>query len=290
MLRKDIPWPGIFRTSSPSSTTLGRLDVNGGGAPSRTPTSEVGCGPHRRESDPVPSECESLARSIRSLVDERGAIRASLAALPPRERWSNLGTVGDLDEQIEAERRRFETCLRQHRAAYRASLRIFDTSTDLAPSRPRVARLWRQHDEGPELLEEVPVGSDALTFTRHRDAGAPVGVTIEETGDPTIKGPDLRSGWLVELPGTAPYDPDGRIEIVCGRPRSRRIGGGLGSRPIAYRRPCRPRWETPWSRSPASAWTSAPVPWTSAPMGTRSCPRLLGHSPARSPWGHGFNC
>ena len=57
---------------------------------------------------PVPSECEALARSIQSLVVERTALLASLAALPPRERWRAMGTIPDLDQRIESERRRFE--------------------------------------------------------------------------------------------------------------------------------------------------------------------------------------
>jgi hypothetical protein len=163
---------------------------------------------------PVPPECEPLARSIQSLVVERTALRASLAALPTRERWRVMGEIGDLNLRIEGERLRFETCLNQHRAAYRASIVLFDTSEQPPPPGPRIAKLWRRRDAAPELFEEVPITDGALTFTRHRDAGGPIGVTIEETGDPRIKGPDLRSGWLPELPGTSLFDPDGRIELV----------------------------------------------------------------------------
>jgi hypothetical protein len=163
---------------------------------------------------PVPSECESLARSIHSLVVERTALRASLTALPPRERWRAMGTIADLDLRMEGERRRFETCLNEHHAAYRASIGLFDASEQPPPLGPRIAKLWRKRDPTPELLEEAPITDGGLTFTRYRDADGPIGVTIEETGDPRIKGPDLRSGWLPELPGTSLFDPDGRIEVV----------------------------------------------------------------------------
>jgi hypothetical protein len=163
---------------------------------------------------PVPSECEPLARSIQSLVVERTALRASLAALQPPERWRAMGPIGDLNLRIEGERRRFETCLNEHRAAYRASIGLFDTSESPPPPGPRIAKLWRKRDATPELLEEVPITAGAVTFTRHRAADGQIGVTIEETGDPRIKGPDLRSGWLPELPGTSLFDPDGRIELV----------------------------------------------------------------------------
>ncbi len=163
---------------------------------------------------PVPSECEALARSIQSLVVERTALLASLAALPPRERWRAMGTIPDLDQRIESERRRFETCLDKHHAAYRASIGLFDASEQPPPPGPRIAKLWRKRDATPELLEQVPITDGALTFTSRRDADGAIGVTIEETGDPRIKGPDLRSGWLLELPGRSLFDPDGRIELV----------------------------------------------------------------------------
>lgn len=163
---------------------------------------------------PVPTGCESLARNIRSLLQERAALLATLSDLPPRERWSRLGEVGELDQRIADERGRFETCLKEHHAAYRAGLTIIDTSPEPEPPRPRIAKLWRRRGEGSEVLEEVAFDQDAFTFTRLREANAPVGVTIHVTGDSRVKGADFRSGWLTGLPGTSLDDPDGRVEVV----------------------------------------------------------------------------
>jgi hypothetical protein len=71
----------------------------------------------------------------------------------------------------------------------------------------------------PTVVEEAALQGGAFSFTSQLGAAQdriPLGITVDETNNPSIAGLDFRSGPLSELPRAAPNDPAGRIEIVLG--------------------------------------------------------------------------
>jgi hypothetical protein len=161
---------------------------------------------------PLNPQCQPIANAIAGLEAQRAAVQAGLAALTPIDRWKALAQIGDLRRQITDQQAQLDECQRLHQASYEADVLILDTS-NAAPG-SRTARLWSM-DGVPTELESAPLVGGAFQFATH-PTGAPIGITIEETGNPAVQGVDFRSGALEELPRKAPNDPSGRVEIVVG--------------------------------------------------------------------------
>ncbi len=156
--------------------------------------------------------CQPFATAIAALETQRATIQAGLGALTPIDRWKALVLIGDLNRQILDQQEQLDACERQHLADYEAEVVALDTSG--GPPASRMARLWSM-DEVPTELENAPVVGGVFHFAS-RLSGTSVGITIEETGNPSVQGVDFRSGPLEELPRTSPADPGGRVEIVVG--------------------------------------------------------------------------
>jgi hypothetical protein len=161
---------------------------------------------------PLNPACQQFATAIVTLEATRATVRAGLGALTPIDRWKALVQIGDLDRQILDQQEQLDTCERQHQADYEAEVVALDTSG--GPPVSRTARLWSM-DEVPTELEDASVVGGVFQFASGL-SNASVGITIEETGNPSVQGVDFRSGPLEELPRTSPADPGGRIEIVVG--------------------------------------------------------------------------
>ena len=168
---------------------------------------------------PVPTICQPISDAIRAAISELDTLRASLPTLPPQERWIARAQIGRLERRMATDQPKLDACLREHQAAYRVDVATFDTSGGAPPSGPRRANLWRVFGDAVENIEQVELVGDAFTLTRHHDESSMV-VTVGTETDPAIQGPDFRSSLLGELPGSAPYDPDGHIEIVVGSGRA----------------------------------------------------------------------
>jgi hypothetical protein len=161
---------------------------------------------------PLDPQCQPIANAIAALETQRATVKAGLAALTPVDRWKALVQIGDLSRQIADQQLQLDQCQRQLHASYEAEVLVFDTSN--TPPGSRTARLWSM-DGVPTELESAALVGGAFQFATH-PTGAPIGITIEETGNPAVQGVDFRSGPLDELPRKAPEDPSGRVEIVVG--------------------------------------------------------------------------
>jgi hypothetical protein len=162
---------------------------------------------------PVKPQCQPLANDIQALEGQKAALEAGLPAAPPLDRWKALAQIGELNMQILRKQADLDKCQRQNQAMYEAQVVVFDT-TNAVPG-PRLARLWSMDGGAPAELESAPLAGGMFQFTTD-PSGGPIGITIEETGNPAVQGLDLCSGTLDALPRRAPEDPSGRIEIVVG--------------------------------------------------------------------------
>jgi hypothetical protein len=162
---------------------------------------------------PLPLPCQLIANNITGLEGIRAGLQAGLAASPPLDRWKARVQIGDLTRQIAGLQRDLDKCQRTNLAPYEAEVVVYDTTN--APLGTRTARLWSMTGDVPTELESNPLVGGSFQFATD-PAGAPIGITIEETGNPAVQGVDFRSGSLEELPRNAPEDPSGRIEIVVG--------------------------------------------------------------------------
>jgi hypothetical protein len=161
---------------------------------------------------PLNAQCQPFANAIAGLETTLAGVQAGLPGLAPIDRWKALAQIGDLKRQILDQQARLDECQRAHQASYEAEVVILDTSN--APPGSRTARLWLMAGVPTELESAVLVGG-SFQFATH-PSGAPIGITIEEVGNPAVQGVDFRSGSLEELPRKAPGDPSGRVEIVVG--------------------------------------------------------------------------
>lgn len=161
---------------------------------------------------PLNPACQPFANAIAALETTRATVGATLGALTPIDRWKALVQIGDLDRQILDEQEQLDACERQQQSPYEAEVVVLDTSG--GPLASRTARLWSM-DAVPTELENASVLGGVFRFASGLSDSS-VGITIEETGNPSVQGVDFRSGPLEELPRTSPADPGGRIEIVVG--------------------------------------------------------------------------
>lgn len=164
----------------------------------------------------VHPSCVPIASAIPPLLAQRDGVLATLATLPPLDRWKALAEIGTLDRQIAEKQLQLDECQRQNQAGYEIEVVVLDTAAGPTPS--LVGRLWNMSDGTPTLVTSQPVVSGAVAFATP-PAGAPLGVTIQDSG-PGAQGPDFRFGPLDELPRISPDNPTGRIEIVIGPPQS----------------------------------------------------------------------
>jgi hypothetical protein len=157
--------------------------------------------------------CLPIVAAITNLEAQRAAIEAGVAALPPLDRWKAMVEIGDKTRQIADAQSALDTCQRTNLENYEAEVVIFDTTN--APPGARIARLWSMDGDVPTELEEASLVGGVFEF-KTPSSGGPIGMTLEEIGNPAVQGVDFRSGTLIELPRKAPEDPQGRIEIVIG--------------------------------------------------------------------------
>ena len=160
---------------------------------------------------PIDPTCQPIAASLAELERQRDAARATLGALAPAQRWQACATIGECDRKLAEGQRQLDECQRRQAARHDAQLAVYDTSG--GPPGSRSATLWRMDDGKPAVLETAPIDAGAFSFAAP-SPDATLGLTIQETGEPAVTGPDFRSGPLRELPRTAASDPSTRVELV----------------------------------------------------------------------------
>jgi hypothetical protein len=149
---------------------------------------------------PVHPQCQPIANVIAGLETQRAAARAGLGGLSALARWQAFVLIGDLGRQILEQQALLDACQRQHQASYEADVVVLDTTN--APPASRTARLWSM-DGAPTELESAALAGGVFGFATQA-TDAPVGITIEEVGNPAVQGVDFRSGVLDELPRNHP--------------------------------------------------------------------------------------
>lgn len=160
---------------------------------------------------PVPQACQPLADAVTALEAQEQQLRAQIPSLIGAAAWAALAQLGQIRLQLDQGRAALNECIRQNSAALQATVVVIDLGP--AGATPaRVANLWEITPAATSQRETSSVNGDAFSF----DGPLPTtfGLTVATTGDPTILGPDFRSGALTAA--SLPAQGAVRVEFVLG--------------------------------------------------------------------------
>lgn len=160
----------------------------------------------------VPPACQPLADEVSALEAQEQQLRAQIPTLVGAAAWTALARLGQIRQQLDAARVALANCVRQSSGALQATLTVIDVGPASVVS-VRIASLWEMTPDSGAIQREVSnVTGDSFAFTGPLPAS--FGLTVGTAGDPTLNGPDFRSGVLSAA--SLPTDGPLRIEVVLG--------------------------------------------------------------------------
>jgi hypothetical protein len=152
-----------------------------------------------------------------ALVAQEQARLAALAALDGVAKWQAMLDLGTIRQQIAEQQKLLAECEKQHAEDITAEVVVFDLPANSGPN--RIARTWQLTPTGQAVKQTTTVADGKASFpTILRSSLQSFGITIEQTDQTGVNGPDFRSGPLPSTVQENVPDPLSRIEIVILEP------------------------------------------------------------------------
>ena len=160
----------------------------------------------------LPPECQQIAEKVAALLALEEDKCNAIGTLDGAKKWKAIQDLGTLRQQLADQQALLDECEKRHLADLVTKVVVIDVPNASGPD--RVARLWQVTPTGLAVKQTATVQAGVATFSGvPGDARQSLAMTIEETNDPVVNGPDFRSGPLPPAPTASP-DPAGRVEIV----------------------------------------------------------------------------
>jgi hypothetical protein len=163
------------------------------------------------------TECQSLADAVDALTAQEAAQRQAIAGLSGVDKWKAMLELGTIRQQLGDQQKRLSACQKQLASDLAIEVAVLDLPGTSGAR--RVARVWQLSASGQNVMQTVTLQDGVATFAAiPTNARQSFGITVEETDQSGINGPDFRFGPLPPVPPDSQTDPVGRIEIVILEP------------------------------------------------------------------------
>jgi hypothetical protein len=162
---------------------------------------------------PNAPECQPIADAISTLQEQEQAQLADIAGLAGADKWSAMQVLGGIRQQISQQQASLDQCNQQHAADLTINVEVTDVPGTTGPN--RIARLWKLASGQQTVQQTATIQEGSVTFPGVLGPSRQsFGVTIEGTDDPSVNGPDFRSGPLPPAPTPPANDSVSQVEIV----------------------------------------------------------------------------